>query len=57
MILIYLEVNLILISSSTCIITISTGVETFAITDTKPYLPVVTLSTENNAKKLLVQLK
>ena len=56
MTLIYLEVNLILISSSTCIITISTGVETFAITDTKPYRPVVTLSTEINAT-LLVQLK
>ena len=56
MTLIYFEVNLMLISSSTCIITISTGVETFAITDTKLYLPVVTLSTENNAK-LLVQLK
>ena len=50
------EVNLILTWSSTCVITNSTGRATFAITDTKIYVPVVTLSTQDNAK-LLEQLK
>ena len=50
------EVNLISTWSSTCVITNSTGAERFAITDTKLYVPVVTLSTQDNAK-LLQQLK
>ena len=50
------EINLILIWSSTCVITNSTGAGTFAINDTKLYVPVVTLSTQDNAK-LLQQLK
>ena len=50
------EVNLILAWLSTCVITNSTGVGTFEITDTKLYLPVVTLSTQDNSK-LLQQLK
>ena len=50
------EVNLILIWSSTCVITNSTGAGTFAITDTKLYVPVVILSTKENAK-FLQQLK
>ena len=54
--LINCEVNLILTWSSTCVITNSTGVGTFEITDTKLYVPVVTLSTQENAK-LLQQLK
>ena len=54
--LINCEVNLILTWSSTCVITNSTGAERFAITDTKRYVPVVTLWTQNNAK-LLEQLK
>ena len=54
--LINCEVNLILTWSSTCVITNSTGAGRFAITDTKLYVPVVTLSTQNNAK-LLQQLK
>ena len=54
--LINCEVNLILTWSSTCIITNSTGAWTFKITDTKLYVPVVTLSTQNNSK-LLQQLK
>ena len=54
--LINCEVNIILRWSSTCVITNSTGVGTFAITDTKLYVPVVTLSTTKNAK-LLQQLK
>ena len=43
--LINCEVNLILTWSSTCVITNSTGAGRFAITDTKLYVPVVTLST------------
>ena len=35
--------------SSTCVITNSPGAERFAITDTKLYVPVVTLSTQGNA--------
>ena len=54
--LINCEVNLILTWSSTCVITNSTGAGRFAITDTKLYVPVVTLSTQENAK-LLQQLK
>ena len=57
--LINCEVNLILTWSSTCVL-IATGVEnqnaTFAITDTKLYVPVVTLSTQENTK-LFQQLK
>ena len=50
------EVNLILAWSSTCVITNSTCAGRFAIADTKLYVPVVTLSTQGNAK-LLQQLK
>ena len=46
------EVNLILTWSSTCVITNSDGAGTFAITDTKLYVPVVTLSTQENTKFL-----
>ena len=48
--LINCEVTLIWKWSSTCVITNSTGEVTFAITDRKPYVPVVTLSTQDNAK-------
>ena len=48
--------NLILTWSSTCVITNSGGDGTFAITDARLYAPVVTLSTQENAK-LLQQLK
>ena len=48
--LINCEVNLILTSSSTCVVTESHGAGTFAITDTKLYVPVVTLSTQENTK-------
>ena len=54
--LINCEVNLILTWSSTCVITNSKGAGKFAITDTKLYVPVVTLSTQDNAK-LFQQLK
>ena len=53
--LINCEVNLILTWSSTCVITNPTGAGTFKITDTKLYVPVVTLSTQDNSK-LLQQL-
>ena len=53
--LINCEVNLILTWSSTCVL-IATNIPnqnaTFAITDTKLYVPVVTLSTEENTKFL-----
>ena len=54
--LINCEVNLILTWSSTCVITNSNGAGTFERTDTKLYVPVVTLSTQENTK-LLQQLK
>ena len=54
--LINCEVNLILTWSSTCVITISTGTGRFAIADTKVYVPIVSLSTQDNTK-LLQQLK
>ena len=54
--LINCEVNLILTWSSTCVITNSNGAGTFAITDTKLYVPVVTLSTQENTN-FLQQLK
>ena len=50
------EVNHILTWSSACVITSSTGSRRFAITDTKHFVPVVTLSNQDNAK-LLQQLK
>ena len=57
--LISCEVNLILTWSENCVI-VSTDVAgqnaTFAITDTKLYVPVITLSQQDNAK-LLQQLK
>ena len=56
MLLINCDINLILTWSSNSIITNSTGAGRFAITDTKLYIPVVTLSTLDNAK-LLQQLK
>ena len=54
--LINCEVNLILTWSKDCVISSATGETKFAITETKLYVPVVTLSTEDNAK-LLQQLK
>ena len=54
--LINCEVNLILTWSSTCVIIESNGAGTFAITDTKLYVHVVTFSTQENTK-FLQQLK
>ena len=57
--LINCEINLILTWSTNCVI-VSTNIAnqnaTFAITDTKLYVPVVTLSIRDNAK-LLQQLR
>ena len=54
--LINCEVSLILTWSSTCVITNFTGEGKFAITDTKLFVPVVSLSTQDNAN-LFQQLK
>ena len=54
--LINCEVNLILTWSKDCVISSAAGETKFKITDTKLYVPVVTLSTQDNAK-LLQQLK
>ena len=54
--LIKCELNLILTWSKDCVITNSTGEGKFAITETKLYVPVVTLSIRDN-EKLVQQLK
>ena len=57
--LISCEINLILTWSKECVIASNTDANrgtTFAITDTKLYVPVITLSAQDNAK-LLQQLK
>ena len=54
--LINCEVNRILTRSPTCVIPSATGETKFKITEIKLYVPVVTLSTQDNAK-LLQQLK
>ena len=54
--LINCKVNIILAWSSNCVITNSNGAGRFAITDTKLYVPLVTLSIQENTK-LLQQLK
>ena len=56
MLLINPEINLTLTWSGDCVILSATGSTKFNITDAKPYVPVVTLSTQNN-EKLLQQLK
>ena len=54
--LMYCEVNLILTWSKDCVVSSATGETKLAITETKLYVPVVTLSTQDNAE-LLQQLK
>ena len=49
-------INLILTWFESCVISSATGKTKFAITDIKLYVPVVTLSTQDNAK-LLEQLR
>ena len=53
--LINCKINLILTWSTNCVISTTTEATTFAITDTKFYVPVVTLPTKYN-EKLLQQL-
>ena len=48
--LINCKVNLILTCSDQCVLSNDTKVTTSAITDTKLYAPVVTLSTQDNVK-------
>ena len=50
--LIICEINLILTWSSTCLITNSTGEVKLTLTDTTLYVPIVTLSTQDNANLL-----
>ena len=52
MLLINCEVNIVLTWSNDCVITNSEGEAKFAITETKLYVPVLTLSTQDNAKLL-----
>ena len=54
--LINCEINLILTWSENCVISSVTGATKFKTTDTKLYIPVVTLSTQDN-EKLLQQSK
>ena len=54
--LINCEINLILTWTEDCVISSATGATKLKITDTKLYVPVVTLPTQDNAK-LLQQLK
>ena len=54
--LINFKINLILTWSDKCVLSNDTKAATFAITDTKLYVLVVTLSAQDNAK-LLQQLK
>ena len=54
--LINCEINLILILSEYCVISSATGETKFEITDTKLYVPVLTLAIQDIAK-LLQQLK
>ena len=46
------EINLILTCSEDCVISSATGATKFKITDTKLYVPVVILSTQDNEKLL-----
>ena len=54
--LINCKINFILTWSSTCVITNSADARTFSMTDTKRYVPVVTLSTQD-VKLLLPNVK
>ena len=56
MLLISREINLILTWSKDCVISSATGTTKCKIKDAKPYVPVVTLTIQDNAK-LLQQLK
>ena len=53
--LIYCKIKLILIWSDRCVLSNDLKAITFAITDAKRYVPVLTLSTQDNAKLLQQQ--
>ena len=55
--LINCEIDLILTWSDKCVLSNNTKAAAFAKSDTKLYVPVVTLSTQNNAKLLEKLLK
>ena len=55
--LINFEINRILTWSENCVISSVTRATKFAITDTKLYVPVVTLSTESGFKRTINQNK
>ena len=50
------EINLVLTWSEKCVLSHDTNGRTFAITDTERYVPVVTLSTQDNVKLSKTQL-
>ena len=52
--LINCEFNLILTWCRDCVITNSNGTEKFVITETKLYVPVVTLSTQDNTSTIKI---
>ena len=56
MLLINCQINFMLNCSASCVITSSTDAGTVAITDTKLYAPVVTVSFQDNTK-ILYKLK
>ena len=56
MLLINCEINLILTWSEECVISSATGATKFKTRDTESYVPIVTLSTQDNGK-VLEQLK
>ena len=56
MLLVNCEINVILTCSGTCVLSNDAKATTFAVTDTTLYVPIVTLSTQDNVK-LLQQLK
>ena len=55
--LIKCEISLDLRWSTTCVITNSTGAGTFSITDTKLYVPAVTLSIQDNATIVTIEIR
>ena len=51
------EINVIVIWSEKCVISEGNRVTTFAITDAKLYVPVVTLSTQDNTKLTTIAIE
>ena len=51
-----IEINLILTWSLTCVVSYSTGAETFAITDTKIYVLLLALSTQEKEQLNIVNI-